>query len=189
MPAGSARQTVTLHVERGAELEVYPGLVIPFRDAEFDQRTRAHLERGARFGTVERWSMGRVAHNELFGFRRLSSRLQVYREGNLVYGDGLELTPQTAPLTGVSDKHSYLAAGVWLWAEDKQGNEEAQRKTVRPALREASLVEGSFEEGRYLRSLGSDGLEHAEQVRSALNLWRAACALAPLCLSRFGQGV
>ena len=188
MPTGSARQTVTLRVEAGADLEYYPGLVIPYRDSEFYGRTQVQLEGGARFGTVERWSMGRVAFEEAFTFRRLSSRLEVRRGGSLVYADGLELTSKMASSLGLSDGHSYLAAGVWLWAEDEDSSDE-ERKVVRPAVAEGSLVRGAFRGGRYLRHVGSDGLEQVRQVGETVDAWRDSYALSPLAFERLGQGL
>ena len=186
MPSGSASQKVTIRVEEGAELEYYPGLVIPYRDADFTQRTEIHLEEGTRFGTLERFSVGRTAHGEVFSFRRLSSRLRVLRSGTLVYGDGLELTPPKAAHIGIADKHTYLAAGVWLWDEAPK-NEEERRDIVRPSFGEASLVHGSFEHGLYLRCLGTDGLEQTRQAEEVLRGWRGASALPALHLTRFGS--
>ncbi|CAN5898205.1 hypothetical protein BH24DEI2_BH24DEI2_03740 [soil metagenome] len=186
MPHGAARQTVSLRVETGAELEVYPGLVIPYRDAEFYQRTEVRLKRGARFGLLERWSVGRVAHGEAFGFRRLSSRLHIQREGRLVYADGLELTPKTASHLGVSDGHAYLAAWVWLWDD---GEFASATEVVRPTLAGTSLVHGSFGEGLYLRCLGLDGLEHAAASARVVQEWRSASGLPRIDFGRFGTGL
>ena len=188
MPSGSACQNVTVHVEWGAELEYYPGLVIPYRDADFIQRTEVHLEEGARFGTLERFSMGRTAHGEGFSFRRLSSRLRIYRDDTLVYGDGLELSPPKAAQVGATDKYPYLAAGVWLWGERSESKEE--RETVRPSFAEASLVHGAFDDsfggGLYLRCLGTDGLEQTQQIEEVLREWRATSSLPALRFARFG---
>lgn len=186
MPNGSACQNVTVHVARGATLEYYPGLVIPYRDADFTQHTEVHLEEGAHFGTLERYAVGRTAHREAFSFRRVSSRLHIYRGEALVYADGLELTPQTAPRLGVSDGHAYLAAGVWLWGVPDEGDEA--REVMRPSLRDPSLVQGAFAEGQYLRALGMDGVAHAQRCADALRGWRTAAGLPPLDFSRFGPG-
>lgn len=191
MPEGAARQNVTLHVEQGAELEYYPGLMIPYREADFAQRTEVHLDEGARFGTLERFSMGRTAHREVFSFRRVSSRLHIYREKRLVYADGLELTPRSASHLGILDAHTYLAAGAWLWDEasrsEKEQRKEEQR-VVRPTFGE-SLVHGAFGEGLYLRSLGRDSLGQTRQVEAVWRGWREASSLSALHLTRFGWGV
>ena len=188
MPKGVARQTTTIHVEQGAELELYPGLVIPYREADYHQHTDVHLEEGARFGLLERWSMGRVAYGEAFTFRRLSSRLSVSRENRLIYADGLELTPPTAPRTGTTDRHTYLASGVWLWGE-VEGNLYSEDEVVRPAFSETSLVQGSFGEGLYMRCLGSDGLEHSAESARVVQRWREASELTTVDFGRFGQGL
>ena len=185
MPSGSASQNITVHVERGAELEYYPGLVIPYRDADFTQRTDVHLEEGARFGTLERFVMGRTAHGEAFGFRRLSSRLRIYRDDTLVYGDGLELPSERTSHLGLTDRSTYLAAGVWLWGEQPEFLEES-RETVRPEFGQAALVQGGFGAGLYLRGLDADGLEQTWQLEATLRRWREGFGLPTLYLSRFG---
>lgn len=189
MPGGAARQRLEISVESGGELEYYPGLVIPYRDAEYQQTSHISLQPGARFGSLERWSVGRVAAGEAFGFRRLSSRLQIRRGQRLVYADGLELTPRSAALTGVLDGHAYLASGVWLWNGSKDDAGTDEKQILRPVAGEISLVHGSFGEGRYLRCLGSDGPEQAKQIGGILRRWRETHALAPLRLERFGPGI
>ncbi len=177
MPSGSAYQSVAVQVERGAELEYYPGLVIPYRDADFAQRTEVHLEEGAHFGTLERYAVGRTAHREAFSFRRVSSRLHIYRNKVLVYADGLELKPETAPRLGVADGHAYLAAGVWLWGVPDGGDEA--REVMRPSLRGPSLVQGAFAEGRYLRALGTRARNGRLNARSEVR--RCAEGVADRC--------
>ena len=186
MPQGSARQTVKLHVEDEAELEYYPGLTIPYYLAEFYQTTDVFLQTGAKFGMLERWTMGRAAHREAFKFRQVSSRLKVRREDKLIYADGLELTPTTAARLGISDHHSYLATGVWLWGNQQP---DTAGDIVRPGLSETSLTQGSFGAGQYLRCVSSDGLEQSRQLSEALAQWRSASGLPELELSRFGQAV
>ena len=182
MPAGSARQTLKVIVEAGGELEYYPGLVIPYRDAEFVQTTDVVLQQGARFGMLERLSAGRVAFGEAFSFRRLSNRLKIRREERLVYADGLELSTHAAS-TGVLDAHTHLASGVWMW--DYLG--EGSKEVVKPTRGGTDLVHGSFGEGLYLRGLSSDGLRQLRQVTDVVQTWREACCLPPLPINRFGR--
>ena len=184
MLRGSARQNVRLHVDKNAELEYYPGLTIPYRDAEFYQSTDVFLEQGAKFGMLERWSMGRAAYQEAFSFRSLSSRVRVRREGSLVYADALELNPKTASQLGISDRHKYLAAGIWFW--DTANTPDNPSDIVRPSLTQTFLIQGSFAGGKYLRCLGLDGLEQVKQISTTLAKWRAEADLPELELSRFG---
>lgn len=174
MAAGvKAEQRITLRVESGGELEYYPGLTIPYRDAEFVQRTCVRLASDARFAMLERWSAGRVAHGEAFAFRRLSSQVRVACAGKPTYADRLELTPDTAPSPGIAEGFSYLAAGVWFWGESPAG-------PATPALlpssldpRATTLVHGALpENGFYLRGLSHDGLELARQLTAFVGSWR-----------------
>ena len=173
----AAEQTITFHVEAGANLFYNPGLTIPFRDTDFSQRISVHLEKGARFGMLERWSMGRTAMGEAFAFRRLSSRVHVSRAGRLVYADGLELTPSLATSLAVTEGYLYLAMGVWFgadWPIDTDANMEAGHTVLKPSFGESALVSGFIggysEQGFYLRAAAHDSFKLMEKLRGAVPL-------------------
>lgn len=60
-PGRKASQHVRILVEEDGELEYYPGLGIPYPDAEIHQRTEVLLSPGSRFGWFEIWTTGRTA--------------------------------------------------------------------------------------------------------------------------------
>ncbi len=173
-PGTWAEQTLDIQVDDGGELELYPGLSITFRDSDTRLETCVALAEGARFACLESWAMGRVGRGERFAFRRLSNRLRVTLAGTLVYADALELTPEHAPLTGVTDAYTYLASGFWLWDTPWEG-------PVAPF----PLVTGPCGPQRgYLRALAHDGLALRLELAAVLNAWHARRSVLPLPLTR-----
>ena len=170
----AAEQDIIFSVETGADLFYNPGLTIPFRDADFSQRVTVRLEKGARFGMLERWSMGRTAMGEAFAFRKLSSRVHVSRAGRLVYADGLELTPSLATSLAVTEGYPYLAMGVWFgadWPIDTDANTEAGHTVLKPSFDESALVSGFVGDyGFYVRAAAHDSFEVMEKLRRAVPL-------------------
>jgi urease accessory protein len=174
----SAKQTIRIQLEEGAELEYYPGLTIPFPDAAFKQSINVELSERAKFSFLESWAMGRIERGEAFAFRQLSSRLHVKRSGKLIYTDALELHPPFVG-TGILDGHTYLANGLW-WGQ------------YVPALLyqtdTLTLVTGQLsDEQIYLRSLAKDGLELKQHLQTLINSWREQQGLNFIEFSRFSS--
>ncbi len=166
MPAGQwAAQHVRITVEEAGELEYYPGLGIPYPDAELHQRTEVFLRSGARFGWFEVWATGRTARGEHLAFRAVLAETGIYAEGGPVYRDALVLVPERDPLyaTGLLEGARYVASGFWRWADVDPGfREDAQSVVVagRTGFRDL-----------YLRGLGRDGWSLRQKLLSLLEAW------------------
>lgn len=174
-PGRWAQQRLHVTLEPGADLELYPGLTIPFSDSDTRFETTVQLAGNARFAVLELFAMGRVRRGEAFAFRRLSSRLRVVQDGRLVYADGLELSPEIARHTGLTDGFTYLASGFWRW--DVPWPELAQ-----PDVQAVTGLCGP--ERGYLRALGRDGLELTKSVRAQLGAWQQERGVTPLPFER-----
>lgn len=177
MPPGQgAQQQLHLVIEEGAELEYYPGLTIPFAGSDAHFGTEVRLSDNARFALLELWAMGRVQRGELFAFRHLSNRLRIYQREQLIYADGLELTPVSARLTGISDNFSYLASGFWQWDVPWPDLECSSAHAV---------TGGCGPERGYLRALARDGFELTQGVRAQLHTWQQVRGAKPWSFERF----
>lgn len=99
-PGGGATQRIALHVAAGGYLEYLPDPLIPYRDAALDQDVVIHLEPAAALLTWEVLTPGRTAMGEAFRYRRISSRLAVYRNGGKhpAYREAFALTPADGSL-------------------------------------------------------------------------------------------
>jgi urease accessory protein len=180
LPGASASQAVTLTVAAGGALEYYPGLTIPFPQAEFTQTLDVALAPGARFGMLELWAMGRIERGEYLAFRRLSSRTTVLLGDRPCYLDALELCPaQGRPAGwGVLEGHRYVAVGYWHWEDAVEG-----RDVSRPDL---LLVSGVPSCGHlYVRGLARDGVALRASLQALLGRHRAAWGLARLSFERY----
>lgn len=175
-PGEWAQQRLHVTLEPGSDLELYPGLTIPFADSDARFETTVQLAGDARFAVLELFSMGRIQRAEVFAFRRLSSRLKVLQNGRLVYADGLELSSENAKHTGLTDGFSYLASGFWQWDVPWP---EASHKNVEAVTGLCGPWRG------YLRALANDGLELTQSVRAQLGAWQKERGVVPLPFERF----
>lgn len=175
LPGRWAQQTLHVTLEPGADLELYPGLTIPFADSDTRFETTVQLSGDARFAVLELFAMGRVQRGEAFSFRRLSSRLRVVQDGRLVYADGLELNPENARHTGLTDGFTYLASGFWRW-------DVPWPDLVQTEIQAVTGLCGP--ERGYLRAFGRDGLELTKSVRAQLGAWQRERGVTPLPFER-----
>lgn len=179
-PGVCATQHAHFRVMDGGTLEYYPGLTIPFADAEFVQTLDVALAPGAKFGLLEQWAMGRIGRGECLAFRRLSSRTRIVMGDVPCYCDALELCPaESSPAGwGMLEGRRYVASGYWYWdAAPAQPDVVGQ---------ELLLVSGVPPHGhRYLRCLARDGAAMRGALRDFLTAQRTAWGLAPLPFERY----
>lgn len=74
-------------------LDYLPDPVIPFADADLDQRTEFELATGAALFYGEIVTAGRLGRGECFAYSRLRSTLSVRAMGRRILHDRLQLTP------------------------------------------------------------------------------------------------
>lgn len=191
LAGASARQTLVMNVEDGGELEYYPGVSIPYPEADFDQQIQVHLGQKARFGMLEPWAMGRIRRGEAFAFRRVVTRTRVSVGGQPFYADALDVQPSVRDASGLglTDGYKYLASGVWFDGmsdvTDEEDNEEFDPR--RQAAADCVVVKGGLEpHGLYLRALAQDGLTLTRKLRDAVYHWRTARQMTPVRFERFG---
>ncbi|MCA9837370.1 MAG: urease accessory protein UreD [Trueperaceae bacterium] len=184
MPEGrSACQVIHIELESGAELEYYPGLSIPFKDTQFKNRVAVDLATGAKFALLESWAMGRIAFHERFLFRKLSSQIKVRQTGKLLYADALELDADSARL-GLSDAHSYLATGLWVWDRLPETTKPEPIRAIRKE--ENVFVSEAFEPDKlYLRALANDSLWLSQTTQRFINTWRLQIGFSELEFDRY----
>ena len=118
-PGVSAEQRTRISVAEGGSVEYYPGLTIPYADADYTQRLDVALSGDAKCALLERWSMGRVARGEVLAFRSARSYTGVDIDGRSAYLDTLDLQPRSEGVsgTGVLEGYHHLVSGYWRWGE------------------------------------------------------------------------
>ena len=181
-PGAQATQHVEIAAARGATVEYYPAVTIPFPHSAFVQTISVHATPGARVGVMETWALGRTARGEYLDFRSLSNRTTLRVDDAVIYADATELAPRVDPLTGaaVLAGRRYLATGFWYGA------------TVPDEPRDGAASDDllmAFAQSRpgitYLRALASDAPALDAALRRATDRIAAAWGLAPVPLDRF----
>ena len=172
MPEGGfASQQCRIEVGEGAHLEYYPGLNIPFPEADLRQSLRIDLSSTASLAFVETWAMGRIEKGEHLMFRRLSSRTSVNLAGKPLYRDALELGQgsEVAHDWGVLEGARYHASGFWF-GESRKAVGELPKGSL-----DLLQAFGQVEQGQYyFRGLFDDGVEMNKMVdRVIQNIYRA----------------
>jgi urease accessory protein len=178
----AAEQRVRIDVADDAQLEYYPGLVIPYPRARFRQRADVRLASGARFGLLDLWSTGRIALGEELAFDELDGRTRVTVDDVDAYRDAVALVPEAHDLTGAGllEGYRYVASGYWHWP----GAQPTEPANI--ATDDVQLVTGKPGTGeRYLRALAKDGLALRRELAPVLAETRAAWGLAPIDFARY----
>jgi urease accessory protein len=180
-----ATQHFEIAAARGATIEYYPAVTIPFPESAFVQTVTVRATPGARIGVMETWALGRTARGEYLDFRSLSNRTTLRVDGDVAYADATELVPGAAPLRGaaVLSGRRYLATGLWYGATIAVGENVARDGAADDDL----LI--AFAQSRpgiaYLRALAGDAPALDAALRRVTDRVAAAWALDPVPLDRF----
>jgi urease accessory protein UreH len=92
-PGARSQQRTLLRVDAGGRLRVFPGELIPFRDASYHQQTDVELASGARCALAEVVGPGRSAMGERDAYRRLDLHLRLRVDGRPVLIERSRLEP------------------------------------------------------------------------------------------------
>jgi urease accessory protein len=92
------RQTLRASIAGGGLLVVVPDPLTCFAQARYEQTQSFRLEDSGSLVLVDWLTSGRRARGECWAFSRYRSRLQVYRNGELILADALVLDPADGPL-------------------------------------------------------------------------------------------
>ena len=112
MNEGCAKRETQIRVADSSMLVYRPLPVIPFAQSDFRSRTEIHLA-GAQSRMIyqEILSCGRSASGERFAYRRYDARIQVRRDGKLIYRENCRFDPDRYEMeaVGMFEGHSHLA--------------------------------------------------------------------------------
>ncbi len=181
-PGQHAEQHVLLRAERGASVEDYPAVTIPFPGSALTQTVRVLAAPTARVAVIETWAMGRSARDEYLQFRSLSSRTTLHVDEVLTYADAMQLEPggTDAANVGVLAGRRYVAAGFWYGPP------------VPPEAGTAPAADGmlvafaqSTPDVAYLRALGDDGPELDAVLRRSVERVAESWGLPAVHMDRF----
>ena len=126
MEDGCAQRHIQLEVQHNATLYYAPQPVIPFAHSAFDSTIDIQLtDETSRLFFQDILSCGRTAYGERFAYRRFSSKIMVFRAGELIYRDNTRYEPERMPMESIGMYEGYThMANVLLFGVDAQTQEE-----------------------------------------------------------------
>lgn len=116
-PNRMANMTQTFQIGKNALLEYFPEPTIPYANSRFQSNTVFQLDEEATLIFSEITLPGRLHRGELFQFEWFSSKLEVYRENQLVAWDHMHLEPKTQQLQklGYLEHYTHIA-NLWIFS-------------------------------------------------------------------------
>jgi len=184
--------TQSVRVDAGAWLEYLPPETILFDGARLRRRTRVRLAPGAGFLGGGILTFGRRARGERFTHGLLHDRLEVWRDGALVWGDALHLEGDIAALIAHPACFNNAAADATLVLAPPGGDAgrlvESARAVLQaspaPGLRAGVTAVGGLAVARWL---AADPLPLRRAFAALAGHWRQAASGLPARLPRLWQ--
>lgn len=157
MPGAPGRVTNHLTLAAGAQVSWLPQETILFDGAALDRRFRIDMAPDARLVSCETLIFGRAAMGESVDQMYLRDRVDLYRDGALMFADRLRLNGAAGDaLTGKHVANGMLAMTSVLWCAPDAA---AQLDTLRAYLPELGGVSALADDLVFLRMLAPDGFE------------------------------
>ena len=154
-PGQTGRLRTRLHVEAGATLNWLPQETILYEHAALRRSLRADLAPRARFLMVEAILFGRRAMGENLQSAMFRDRIDIWRDGQPLYRDGLRLDGDIAATLdrpGIAGGARAMASLVWVAPEAR-----GALNTIRDLIGRAGGASMVREDVMVLRLLGEDG--------------------------------
>jgi urease accessory protein len=112
MDGGCASREINIEVDKNAVLYYYPQPVIPFAESAFESEMKIQLaDQTSRLFLMDVISCGRSACDERFAYRKFASKVNIYREGKLIYRDNTCYEPSKMNMEsiGMYEGYSHMA--------------------------------------------------------------------------------
>lgn len=173
-PGEIAEVRTELTVDAGARLDWLPQETILYDQGALTRRLTAHVAADARLLVVEPLIFGRAAMGEVLSQIALQDHLRLYRDGQLVFADGLRLN---GDLQAQAKRMAIGAgAGAMLSATllSDPGECEALLDQLRPILPDSAGVTLVQPGVLFLRALAADSFELRRGLIPALTLMNGA---------------
>jgi urease accessory protein len=178
-PNSRAAQHMRVTVAAGAHLEYLPDQLIPFAGSRFDQITRVEIERGASLIWCDRVAPGREASDEIFRFESLTSRFELFADGQPIATELWTLAPLVQRLDSIArlGNFRHFASCYICRAGEPSSywkNLESQMQTVAEQVSGTEVIWGVTSlraHGLVVRGLAVNGRSLAGGL---VEIWKAA---------------
>lgn len=116
MKEGEAVRHVKAQVEKNAVFYYYPQPVIPYAQSAFESTMEFDLaDKSSGLFLLEIISCGRKASDERFRYRKFASRVNIRRDGQLIYRDNTRYEPHKTDMEGLGMYEGYThMANIFL---------------------------------------------------------------------------
>jgi len=101
-------------VGENASLDLYPDLSISQRRSSLIQKTELHLSSSAKCCYLEILTPGRIAHGETLEWNLLQNKLDIYREGQLLARERMNLRQQDIWRLRSAEGEPLYLASFWV---------------------------------------------------------------------------
>lgn len=132
MDEGCARREIRVDLASGGTLFYNPQPVIPFAGSAFDSDMKIQLaDETSKLFLLDILSCGRAASGERFGYRRFKSKVQIWRDGKLIYRDNTCYEPEKMPMEGLGMYEGYShMANIFMTADEDAAALQEQIWTI-----------------------------------------------------------
>ncbi len=126
MKEGEAVRHVKAKVEKNAVFYYYPQPVIPYARSAFDSTMEFDLaDESSGLFLLEIISCGRKASDERFQYRKFASRVNIRRNGRLIYRDNTRYEPARTDMEGLGMYEGYThMANIFLSGQSEDRKEQ-----------------------------------------------------------------
>ncbi|NMB43061.1 MAG: urease accessory protein UreD [Clostridiales bacterium] len=113
-PNKPVTQEINIILKEGSLLEYFPDPIIGYKNSRYKQNTVVHMEKGTCFIATDIITSGWDSEGTMFSYDMLSSKTEVYLDGNMVILDHLRLNPpnQNINSLGFLEEHSHLGTMI-----------------------------------------------------------------------------
>ncbi len=118
--SGPASHRTTVHLAKDAVLEYVPDHVIPHPGSSLDQSLSVNMGPGRRAIILDGFSVGRVAREERWLFKELTTELVVSRSGQPVCRDRIRIQPEAWTPSGLGGLEGAAYAATMLLCADRR---------------------------------------------------------------------
>jgi urease accessory protein len=169
----TCRQTLRASVADGGLLVLAPDPLTCFAQAQYEQSQVIRLEGSGSLVLVDWLTSGRRARGECWAFSRYRTRLEVYRNDELILADALLLDPADGPLDSPFrlGRFHCMAMVVLIGKQLAQAvGEQLRRIAAKPIEPGARLMDGAspVPHGMLMRVIGETTDSVARYLGSAL---------------------
>ena len=135
----------TFRVSDKGWLEIFPELLIPYRQASLIQKTVVNVADGGRAYLAEMLAPGRTAAGEIYAYEKLDWRFHLFLHDRPIAVERAEISPDTIPWMFASPPHwQHIYYGcVWIVAPELEAMSSADFKEIEDLSSDECLVGAS----------------------------------------------